>query len=332
MIGADILVTGAGGFIGGAVARTLAEQPDLTVRGATRDGRPLGDGIVACRLDICDQAALATALHGVDAVVHCAVGSRETTVDGTRMLLRAALAAGVRRIVHFSSIAVYGTQSGAVAEEAVLVSPAGRGYAHWKAAAEATCREVALAGADVIILRPAIVYGPGSMLWIVVPARRLLSGQWGALGEIGRGTCNAVHVADVAAACLAAIRAPAQPGRAEAFNIAGHETISWSGWYARLAEALGCPPLPAVSPSAWRRRVAAVLPLKALARLLPFTRRMVEGRMLGAPSRSELVLFGLAATYPVHKAASGLGWQPRIGLDEGLANAVAWLRSAGLAR
>jgi nucleoside-diphosphate-sugar epimerase len=332
MSGATVLVTGAGGFIGGAVARTMTAQSDVAVRGATRDGRAIGDGITACRLDILDEVALTTALKGVDAVVHCAVGGRETTVDGTRLLLRAALAAGVRRVVHFSSIAVYGTQTGAVDETAALVSPIGRGYAHWKAAAEASCREAAVDGADVIILRPAIVYGPESFSWIVQPAQRLLSGHWGALGEVGRGTCNPVHVHDVASACVAAIHAPANAGSAEAFNISGDETISWSGWYARLAEALGRPNLPEVSPSMWRRRMISALPLKAAARVLPFARRMAEPRLLSAPSRSELVLFDLVATYPAQKAASGLGWQARIGLEEGLANAIAWLQSVGISR
>jgi len=179
---------------------------------------------------------------------------------------------------------------------------------------------------------PAIVYGPGSLQWIIRPAQRLLGGHWGALGELGRGTCNAVHVSDVAAACLAAIRAPAIAGGVDTFNISGRETISWSGWYARLAAALGCPTLRDISPSRWRRRVVAALPFKVLARLSPGAGRVFEQRILAAPSPSELTLFALVATYPTGKAAAGLGWQPCVGLDEGLANSVAWLRSVGLTR
>jgi nucleoside-diphosphate-sugar epimerase len=332
VIKAEILVTGAGGFIGGAVARFLAAQPDLAVRGATRDGRAVADGIAPCKLDVCNAGDLAAALKGVDAVVHCAVGPRQTTVEGTRLLLQAGRTAGVRRVVHFSSIAVYGEQQGAVDENAGLVSATGHGYAHWKVAAEAVCHEAAQVGSDVVILRPAIVYGPGSLQWIIRPAQRLRGGLWGGLGEAGRGTCNAVHVDDVAAACLASIHAPADAAAIQAFNVSGPETISWSGWYARLAAALGYAAPPDLAPSAWRRRVTAGLPFKALAKFVPGAGRLFENRILAAPSPSEITLFGLVATYPTGKAEAALGWQPRIGLDEGLANSVAWLRSAGFAR
>ena len=328
----QILVTGAGGFIGGAVARLLAAGPGFAVRGATRDGRATSAGVTPCKLDVCDGRGLAATLKSVDSVVHCAVGGRQTTVEGTRQLLRSAREAGVRRFIHFSSIAVYGEREGVVEETADLVSPEGQGYAHWKVAAEAICRDAARAGTEVVILRPAIVYGPGSLQWTIRPARRLRGGRWGALGEMGRGTCNAVHVDDVAAACLAAIRAPARAASGEAFNISGRETISWSGWYARLAESLGCRDLDDISPSGWRRRMITALPFKALGRLSPIAERIFEERILSGPSQSEMTLFGLAATYPTGKAEAALGWQPRIGLDEGLADSVNWLQSVGLHR
>ncbi len=325
-----ILITGAGGFIGNAVARYFHSQPGLAIRGATRDGRFVAEGIAPCRLDVRDPAQLAAALDGIDAVIHCAVGDRATTVDGTRLLLQAARTARIRRVVHLSSVAVYGARTGVVDENAGLETQAGRSYAHWKVAAEAACREAAVAGVDVVVLRPAIVYGPGSSLWIVHPAQRLLSGRWRGLGEIGRGTCNAVHVDDVAAACLAALRAPTGTGNGAAFNIAGPETIDWTEWYARIAAALGCPALPDLSVAAWRRRTQAARLFRVTARRLPRLGRLFGARILAAPSASELTLFGLAATYPTQKAAAHLGWRPRIGLDEGLADSIAWLRTEGL--
>jgi nucleoside-diphosphate-sugar epimerase len=318
-------VTGAGGFIGGAVARALATQPGWVVRGATRDGRILGAGIAACRLDVRDAASLEAALSGVDAVVHCAVGDRETTVEGTRTLLRVARACGVRRVVHLSSVSVYGDASGLVDEATPLVSPEGDGYAHWKSAAEAICRAAAQTGLEVVMLRPAIVYGPGSRLWITLPAKRVVSGVWGGLGEAGRGTCNPVHVRDLAEACRASIHAPVEAG--EAFNIAGAATLSWAGWYDRLARGLGRPALPDLSPAVWRRRALAGLPFKALARVLPAAGRVFQRQILASPARIELALFALHATYPAARASARLGWSDHIGLDEGLVESIAWFRS-----
>ena len=72
-----VLITGAGGFIGAHAVRDLAEA-GAEVVATTRDGRR-GTRV----LDVCDADRLPAALAGVGAVVHCAVGGREVTVDGT---------------------------------------------------------------------------------------------------------------------------------------------------------------------------------------------------------------------------------------------------------
>jgi nucleoside-diphosphate-sugar epimerase len=72
------------------------------------------------------------------------------------------------------------------------------------------------------------------------------------------------------------------------------------------------------------------LPFKALRRVSPAAGKLFERQILAAPSSIELTLFALAATYPIEKAAARLGWQPRVGLEEGLAGSVAWLRASGL--
>jgi nucleoside-diphosphate-sugar epimerase len=323
-----ILVTGAGGFIGSEVARRLAREPDLVVRGGTRNGRSIGTGVESCRMDVCNAVEVTDALRGVDAVVHCAVGDYTTTVEGTRMLLDAAARTGVRRIVYFSSVSVYGTTPGEVQEASALVPAEGQGYAHWKVAAEAACQAAANDRMDVIILRPAIVYGPGSG-WIRQPARRIVTGVWGGLGALGQGTCNPVHNRDVAEACLVAIRAPGFAG-CEAFNISGPEVLTWNAWHERLAALLGVPPLREVPPASWRRRSLTGLPFKVLRRVSPAAGRLFERQILAAPSSTELTQFALAATYPTNKATAKLGWQPGVGLEEGLADSVAWLRASGL--
>ena len=329
---ATVLVTGAGGFIGTQVAYALAAQGGTRLRGATRDGRAVAPGVEPCRLDVLDEASVAGALAGVDAVVHCAVGDKAATIHGTRCLLRQAREAGVRRVVHLSSVSVYGAAHGVVDEATRLISPDGAGYAHWKAAAERACAEAAAAdGLDVVTLRPAIVYGAGSRPWITTPAQRILRGVWGGLGAAGRGICNPVHVRDVAAACVAALAAPVGV-RGQAFNIAGSERLSWAGWYDRIAEHVGRAPLRDVSPAAWRARALAGLPVKALALAMPSLKPMLQRAILASPARSELALFALDAVYPAGKAAGLLGWSPQITLAAGLAESLAALNPMELAR
>src|SRR5437016_5928305 len=111
-----ILVTGANGFLGRRIVHRLLEH-GLAVRAFVRPGRSqycrdaeLFEG------DVCDDAAVAAAVAGVDCVVHAAArvdttgpweAFAETNIRGTRRVIRAANAAGARRIVHLSSLSVY---------------------------------------------------------------------------------------------------------------------------------------------------------------------------------------------------------------------------------
>ena len=314
---ASVLVTGSAGFIGSHVMQRLAAMPAVAAVAATRDGRA-----GTRRLDLRDENTLPAALDGVQAVVHCAVGDRAVTVDGTAALLRAAAAAGVRRVVHLSSVAVYGAVSGECPETAAMVPATGSGYAAWKAAAELACLEQR--GVEIVRLRPAIVYGAGSMPWVAQLAQRIQSGRWGLFGRAGEGICNLVHVRDVADAAIAALQAPRAAG--QALNINGNESLTWNGWFTALAQAIGAPPLQPVAPTRLWLRSLASYPVKAAARVSP---GLASDWLLGAPARSELTLYALCARYPAEAATAALGWAPRVPIADGLAEAAEWLRSSG---
>ena len=308
-----VLVTGAGGFIGSQVMRQLGRSTPLAVIAATRDGR---DG--SRLLDLRDHGSLPNALAGVGAVVHCAVGNRAVTVDGTRALLDAARAAGVRRFIHISSVAVYGAATGDITEQTPM-RPGRTGYPAWKAAAEQAC--LAQQGMEVVRLRPAIVYGPGSALWVARLAERIRSGRWGVFGAAGEGTCNLVHVDDVADAVRLALLQPGIGG--SAFNLNGSEPMTWNGWFSRMAEALGAPRLRSIPPAALHARSVAALPVKAWARVRP---GFASDWLLGAPARSELRLFARKATYIASAARDRLGWHPQTSVADGLEGCLQWLR------
>jgi len=314
-----VLVTGSNGFVGGHTVEHLSRESGISVISATRDGRA-----GTRRLDMLDPAGMSAALSGVDAIVHCAVGNRAVTVAGTHALLLAAAAAGVQRFIHISTIAVYGVAEGRVDETSPMASPDGNGYGPWKIAAEQSC--LAQTAVQTVRLRPSIVYGPGGMLWVGQYARRIRSGRWGVFGEAGEGTCNPVHVSDVAGAIAAALVSRDAVGRA--FNVNGPESTTWNGWFTKLAEMMDAPPLPTIAPGVLRARAYASLPLKAVARVWPSFGR---DWLLGAPSRSEISLFAHRATYPVDAAREVMGWAPSISIDDGLANTRPWLHAQGLA-
>lgn len=312
MVTTTLLVTGAQGFIGGAIARRLGARPGVVVRAASRRAMPGG-----VQLDLTDPATLPPALAGVDAILHCAVGDAATTITGTRHLLAAARAAGVRRLVHLSSVSVYAATEGAVAEASPRVAAQGSGYAHWKAAAEQECEA---SGLEVVVLRPAIVHGAGSALWVGKMGARLRAGLVGEMGAAGEGWCNLVHVDDVAAAAEAALT-----GTPGAYNISAAAPITWNDYFARLAAAMGLP-VPRLSPGRMQANAWLAMPCKAVARLAPPLRPLLPG-LVAAPAGGELALFRQRVTYPIAAAEAGLGWRPVVGLDQGIAAGAALVRN-----
>ncbi len=313
MVTTSLLVTGAQGFIGGAIVRRLAGRPGVVVRTGSRRAVPGG-----VQLDLSDPATLPPALAGVDAVVHCAVGDAHTTIAGTRHLLAAARVAGVHRVVHLSSVSVYAATEGSVDEASPRVSSHGSGYAHWKAAAELECEA---SGLEVVMLRPAVVHGAGSVLWVRKMGARLRAGLVGEMGAAGEGWCNLVHVDDVAAAAEAALT-----GTPGAYNISGATTVTWNGYFTLLAGAMGLP-VPRLSPGRVAMNARLSMPIKAAARLAPALRPLLPA-LVDAPAGGERALFRQRVTYPIAAAEAGLGWRPVVSVEAGVAEGAAWLRGA----
>ena len=260
----NVLVTGAGGFIGGRVVEALVQQEGVEVRAALRRwstaariGRLPLDPI---QCDIMEPDQLRAAVEGVDAIIHCAVGDRRATVVGTRNLLQAALDAGVRRVVHLSTIDVYGRAVGLVDETEPLLET-GREYGDSKIEAEAVCREFVEAGLEVVILRPTIVYGPFSELWTVEFTERFRDGNWLLPRETCQGRCNLVYVDDLVRSILLALDAEKASG--EAFNVNGPDDVTWQEYFDALNSALDFPPLPAPGATGSRLSSTLMAPVRA---------------------------------------------------------------------
>lgn len=344
-----ILVTGAGGFIGGWLVEMIHLGGVARVRagvrswaGAARLGRlPLD--VILC--DVLDPAQIAEALAGVDCVIHCAYGSEQVTVQGTMNMLAAARRAGTGRFVYISTTEVYGHASGHVDESHPLRTNLSA-YGDAKVAAEEACWEYQRQGLPLTVIRPSIVYGPFGRTWTVDLAARLLSGRWDLLAGQGEGICNLVYVADLARAILLAARHPAAVG--QAFNVRGPEPLTWNQYFARYNAALRLPELGVRPPSAARRRALLLTPVRGLGKVAlahfrsplktisqrssPVRRllKSVETSLKTTPRLVDLSLYSRQAHYPATRAKTLLGWQPRHSVAEGLDLTVRWLDQVGL--
>jgi nucleoside-diphosphate-sugar epimerase len=194
------LVTGATGLLGSHIVEQLRRR-DLPVRVLVRPGADRTwletQGVEFAAGDITDPASLQRACRGADAVFHSAakVGDwgpwdefQRVTIDGTRNVIAAATAAGVRRLVHISSISVYGYYT----DDATIDEtwPTAYGLYRWayysksKVAAEELAWEAHRAGRiEVAIIRPAWIYGERDRTTIARLYRMLKAGQAKILGR-----------------------------------------------------------------------------------------------------------------------------------------------------
>jgi 2-alkyl-3-oxoalkanoate reductase len=320
MTSGPIVVTGAGGFVGSQVVRSLAAAGHAVIAGfrTVPDG-PMPDGVTAMKIDVMDAARLAGTFDGAHAVIHCAVGPpRDTSVifEGTRNAVIAAQEAGASRFIQLSSVAVYGAVQGRITEDDIYATPSDA-YGAAKLAAEDVCKDetgdMALA-----ILRPSLIYGPDGAQWTTLYLNRLKTGHWPALGTAGEGTCNLIHVDDLAGFIVHIVSSPV--AIAGTFNVNGDDIPSWNGYLDALGQAVGAMP-GLVRPMPGSAKLALRKGAKALGMILPFgpLARFVEM----TPSADEVTRFSSPTEYAID-AMVATGFRPLISVEQGIAGIAAW--------
>jgi nucleoside-diphosphate-sugar epimerase len=313
-----VFLTGGTGFIGGHVARQLRGRGD-EVRALVRDPDKAGDlERLGCELvvgDLSDDAAIAAGMSGCDAVIHGAaiyeVGipaserprMYEANVRGTERVLRAALEAGIPKVVYVSTIGAYGNTHGRVVDE--TYEHPGREYTSYyeetKTEAHRIARQLIGDGLPCVIVQPGGVYGPDDHSAIGKQLNDFLAGRMPMIVFPDLGM-NMVHVEDVAAGVLLALD-KGKPG--ESYNLGGQIT-TMRELITTFAEVAG--------KKAPTRAVPTGL-LKAVAPAGP-----VIGKLMGQPpNMRELISSADGVTFWAKhdKAIAELGYAPR-GLDDGL--------------
>ncbi|MDO8143638.1 NAD(P)-dependent oxidoreductase [Isoptericola sp. 178] len=319
-----VLVTGASGLLGSAVARALVAR-GVTVR--TLQRRPSGvPGAEDVAGSVTDRAAVAAAVDGVDAVVHLAAkvslagDPAEFTavnVEGTRTLLDAAERAGVQRFVQVSSPSVAHTGTSLVGVGAGPADPdRARGeYARTKAASEllALGRDRAGAGRGlrVVAVRPHIVWGPGDTQLVERVIDRASSGRLPLLGH-GAALIDTTYLDNAADGIVAALdRLADQPSavHGRAYVITNGEPRPVADLLTGICRAAGVEP-PRWRVSAGLARVAGGA-VEAVWRVRPGDDEPPMTRFL-AEQLSTAHWFDQRETW------ADLRWRPAVSLDEGM--------------
>lgn len=315
-----VLVTGAAGFLG----RALTDR--LTAYGTEVVGVDLvadpARGIVAG--DITRPGPWQDACAGVDAVLHTAAtvsmvapydDAWRVNVVGTRRVLDAAVRAGVPRFVHFSSVVVFGNDYPDGVDETHPVRVTGRSsYADSKVGSEAVVLAAHARGETAAtVIRPADVYGPGSV-WIREPltllrARRML------LPDGGRGVFTPIWVDDLVDGVLRALGRPEAVG--QVITLGPDRGVPCKEYFGELAS--------------WLDRRVPTAPARAIRPVVT----AVGAGLRRAGVRSEIGpasidFLNRRGRYSTERARNLLGWQPRTPLAEGLARSREWAQAAGL--
>jgi len=330
-----ILITGASGFIGSHLTHTiLASSRPVRIRLLARpssnltafEGQPNVEAVRVSRWDDVDR--LRDAFRQVDYAFNTAGAVvdwgkwedfENANITMARRLVEAAVAeyqrpdSRMKRFLHVSTADVYGYPGNSPSED-VPPRDIGLPYITTKIAGEAAVLS-AKGQLPVTVVRPATVYGPRSKDFVLEIATLLKSRMMPLVnGEVGAGL---IHVDDLVDGVIKAAISPNAVG--QIYNLCGEDHVTWRCYVNRLAEGLGYP------------RPFLSLPFGVLfsfGYLLESLYRLF-GWYSSRPllTRHAVYLMGRDQHVPIDKAKRELGFQPRISVDTGVDQCVAWLKT-----
>jgi nucleoside-diphosphate-sugar epimerase len=320
------LVTGATGLLGSHIAEQLTERGERVralVRPSSNTSFLQSLGADLATGDLSDPESLRRAVAGVDVVYHCAakVGDwgawrlfQSLVIDATTNLLEACRHEKVGRVLHVSSITVYGHPKPR-GELFTEDEPLGQNLWLWdyycraKIAAEEVCRRYP---GDLTILRPSWIYGPRDRNSFPRILKAIQAGRVRVVGS-GDNLLNIVYAGDVADAAIRAATTPKAVG--QAYNISSAGEITQRQLLDLLTDSLEQP------------RVTRTVPFRRafwLGFLSEIIGRVIRLKRPPHITRYAVGLIGRSTQFSTSKARSELGWQPQVPVEEGLKRTLAW--------
>jgi nucleoside-diphosphate-sugar epimerase len=327
----SVLVTGATGGLGGAAARRLlADGATVTATGRNpaAGARLCAAGARFAAADLADRTAIYRVVAGHEVVIHCGglsspwgsvAAFQSANVDGTRNVVDAAVAHGVRRLVFVSTPSLYMdfTNRFDLDEDAPLPERAVNAYAASKRRAEALVFAAAARGLNAVVVRPRAIFGPGDAT-LLPRILRLARRGWLPLVDGGRAVIDLTYMDNAVDALVAAAEAPAHVG-GRTYNITNGEPRPVAQLFEWVAAAFALRVRFVSVPFRLAYHAAAVLEVAA---------RCLPGRPEPPLTRYSVGVIGRSQTLSIAAARRDLGYAPRVSIEDGLRyTAETWERA-----
>jgi nucleoside-diphosphate-sugar epimerase len=323
-----ILVTGGTGFTGKALVRRLLDLGHAVVALDYKEGLKTAElrewGAEVVLGSVTDEEAVRRAMAGAEVVHHLAAAFREmnvpdshywrVNVQGTRNVLEAALGQGVRKFIYCSTCGVHGNIDHPPGGEDAPIQPADY-YQRTKYEAEPLVREFHRQGLPSVILRPAAIYGPGDPERFLMIFRRVARGTFPMLGD-GRTFYHPLYIDNLVDAFVRAMEDGVGDG--EAYLIADDQYLEIEDLVRRVGRALGVEVKVPHYP---------VWPVVAASHVVEKACRPFGITPPVFPRRVEWYRQNRA--FKIDKARRELGYEPTVGIDEGLRRTADWYRQEG---
>jgi len=324
------LVTGGTGLLGSHIVEQLCRR-GRPVRALVRPGSDIRwlqtQPVELVGGDLNDRASLEKACQGVRCVYHAAakVGDwgpweefQRVTIEGTQQLVEAAIAAGVPRFIHISSVSTYGYVNG----EGVVIdetAPLGRNLYRWAyytkakvAAEEIVWRAHREGRIAVTVIRPSWIYGPRDRTTIGRQVAATRAGKVRIIGD-GKNRLNVVYAGNVAEGAILA--ADSERAIGQAYNCSDDGVLTLEQYYNAIADALGEP------------RPVKHIPYRlayGLAFLLECWGHLIRRKSPPFVARYSVWLMGRRSFFSAEKARRELGWSPTVTYEQGIPMTVRW--------